>query len=376
MTDRLALRKSVWPLLSTVVLLGKVVGMGAFVVFDLATTSGVVRIAALVVAALSVAMTFVSRQRPVVAMYLLAGASSAMSVGAYVLGRVGISANLFGLAEVAALAIIGSDLAHRETPARASAGILAAGLATATIAIRLGGPDTNLVIFWLVLAVAAAMGVVLRWADRNREITADVARREERMAIARELHDGVAHHVSAIVIQAQAALAVAADDPAPLRAALENIEQSGADTMASMRRLVDALRTDDAPLVPTAGVEDIRDLVDQARRDGLDVELAIDAGAITTAIAPSVYRIVQESLTNVRRHGREVTEVEIEIRATDGGTQVTIADDGAPADRQNNGHGLTGMSERVAALGGHFWAGPRPGRGWSVRAWIPLEKRP
>src|SRR5690606_7296869 len=177
--------------------------------------------------------------------------------------------------------------------------------------------------------------------DRNREMTEDMTRSEERMAIARELHDGVAHHVSAIVVQAQAALAAAGDDPAPLRAALENIERSGAATMTSMRRLVDALRGDGAPLTPMAGVEDLRDLLDEAAGSGMPLEVEIDETVITPAIAPSVYRIVQEAITNVRRHARGVEKVNVEVKAIDGGAQVTVADDGDPVERAgDDGHGI------------------------------------
>lgn len=374
MTGRPVSRGHVATLLSTVVLTGKVLGMTAFVLFDLAGTGGIIRMGALVAAAFAVGMAFISGRHPLIAVYATAVASAGMSALTVLIGFAG-SARLFGLAEVAALAIASSDLAHRETPTRAVPGIAAAAIASAMVAFRLGDGSATIVLL-LVLAVAVTMGILLRWADRNREMTEDMTRSEERMAIARELHDGVAHHVSAIVVQAQAALAAAGDDPAPLRAALENIERSGAATMTSMRRLVDALRGDGAPLTPMAGVEDLRDLLDEAAGSGMPLEVEIDETVITPAIAPSVYRIVQEAITNVRRHARGIEKVSVEVKAIDGGAQVTVADDGDPVERAgDDGHGITGMSERVAALGGHFWAGPRPGRGWSVRAWIPLEKR-
>lgn len=367
--------RSVATVLSTVVLIGKVVGMGVFVLTDVTTSwGGLYRVAAMGMAGICVALAFVAYRHPAPVVYVVAAVSSGITALVLITGFEP-STRLFGLSEVALLAIAASDMARKEKPAGTTAGVAAAAFGIAMVGLRFAYVE-SIIVLWLVLAIAVSMGVLVRWAERNREITEDVTRREERLAIARELHDGIAHHVTGIVVQAQAALATGGDDPARLRTALESIEKSGSATMASMRRLVDALRSEDAPLAPVAGVEDLEDLIEEARRGGLRVEADIDPGVVTPAIAPSVYRIVQEALTNVRRHGRGVTSVRVEVAAADEGARVTVVDDGEPVERtQRQGHGLTGMQERVSALGGHFWAGPRPGRGWSVRAWIPLEKR-
>src|SRR5690606_21429268 len=109
-----------------------------------------------------------------------------------------------------------------------------------------------------------------------------------------------------------------------------------------------------------------------ADRDGYELALRIDRDVVPASYESSIYRIIQEGLTNIGRHGREVSKVEVIVEAQDDGIHVSVVDDGKHHDRSGErGFGLTGMAERVSALGGQFWAGQRPLRGWSVTAWIP-----
>ena len=214
----------------------------------------------------------------------------------------------------------------------------------------------------------------------------------ERVRIARELHDIVAHHLSVVVIQAQGAQRVAEQDPARAKRAMADVERTGRTALGEMRHLLGLLRTGepgecagpaeagpDAAFGPPAGLADLESLAAGMRTAGLPVtvvhrgparEVPEDAGL-------TVYRIVQESLTNVLKHaGAAAATVELDYAA---GLAVTITDDGrgASADLDaipGSGRGTAGMRERVAALGGRIVTGPRPGGGYRVRATIPLGR--
>jgi signal transduction histidine kinase len=214
----------------------------------------------------------------------------------------------------------------------------------------------------------------------------------ERVRIARELHDIVAHHLSVVVIQAQGAQRVAEQDPARAKRAMADVEQTGRTALGEMRHLLGLLRTGepgecagpaeagpDPAFGPPAGLADLESLAAGMRTAGLPVtvvhrgpprEVPEDAGL-------TVYRIVQESLTNVLKHaGAAAATVELDYAA---GLAVTITDDGRGASADLNaipgsGRGTTGMRERVAALGGRLVTGPKPGGGYRVRATIPLGR--
>lgn len=230
------------------------------------------------------------------------------------------------------------------------------------------------------LGIAAAIGAggYLRWLDWQRSQAALDARSEERLDIARELHDLVAHYVTGIVVQAQGARAVAEDRPQVAIDALEAIEGAGAEALTAMRRMVGALRsTDDSSMLPPAGLAGLEELVQRTNALGVPARLHADADlldALPPAVAGSVHRIVQESLTNVRRHSRDATLVDVWITRIDGAVRIVVHDDGADADRpaRGAGYGLVGMSERATALGGALRAGPAEGGGWTVEAQVPL----
>jgi signal transduction histidine kinase len=234
----------------------------------------------------------------------------------------------------------------------------------------------QLVAFWLAGVVVHARresnSLAARSAGLQRQ--AEQATAAERARIARELHDIVAHHLSVIVLQAAGARA----SGKPAGAALEKIENSGRQALAETRRLLGVLRDpdDETGFAPQPGIGDLDALAASVRAAGLPVKLVIDGdpAPLPAAVDVSVYRIVQEALTNVLKHagparadvmiGCSADTVTIEI--TDNGT----AEPGQPA--SPGGHGLAGMRERAAVFGGELAAGPRPGGGFAVRARLPL----
>ena len=227
-----------------------------------------------------------------------------------------------------------------------------------------------------------AGGGYLRWLDWQRGQAALDARTEERLDLARELHDLVAHYVTGIVVQAQGARAVADTRPEVAAGAFAAIEQAGADALTAMRRMVGALRdADDGALTPPAGLAGLHELVARTSALGVPVRLRADEGVLDQlppAVAGSVHRIVQESLTNARRHARHATLVEVQVQRVEDAVSIRVHDDGADADRPSRGagYGLVGMQERASALGGSLRAGPDEQGGWSVEALVPLAAVP
>jgi signal transduction histidine kinase len=243
-----------------------------------------------------------------------------------------------------------------------------------------------------VWTLGVGAGVYLRHLDDAQVRAADEARRAERLDLARELHDLVAHYVTGIVVQAQAAQVMADRDPAAASAALERIEGAGRDALGAMRTLVGSLRSGDdgaptePPLALVDGLVELASLMERTRAAGLPVGLTISPEAIRAtsgAAATSVHRIVQESLTNVHRHAVSPTRVDVDVRVV--GTQlvVTVTDDGTGIGGDDRtlggaGFGLVGMAERAHALAGTLTAGPLapPQHGWRVEATLPLGPDP
>ena len=209
--------------------------------------------------------------------------------------------------------------------------------------------------------------------SRAREI--DQVRLREREQLARELHDTVAHHVSAMVIRAQAGRVVAPSDPGAALDALRVIEDEGSRTLAEMRIMVGALRDrEDADLAPQNGIADIERLagsVDDEPR--VQVRLTGDLDALSPAVGAATYRIAQESVTNALRHARNATRIDVQVVGEDHAVRLTVHDDGEPvrASSVAPGYGVVGMTERAALLGGTFEAGPGPDHGWVVDAVLP-----
>lgn len=228
-------------------------------------------------------------------------------------------------------------------------------------------------VFLTVLAVAAAV----RFRGRARQRELEQVRLGERERLARDLHDTVAHHVSAIAIRAQAGLAVGATNPDAALDSLRVIEGEATRTLAEMRSMVRYLRIDgDVDLAPMPTVADLRGLA--ADRPGelrVDVELTGPVADVPTAVSSAVYRIAQESVTNARRHARHATRVAVAVVVDASTVRLRVHDDGdaVPAHRVGDGYGVRGMVERATLLGGTCTAGPDLRRGWTVLATIPCE---
>ncbi|MFF9342745.1 sensor histidine kinase [Streptomyces sp. NPDC014773] len=278
---------------------------------------------------------------------------------------------------------------HRGVTAVASVLMLAA----LPVAALLSGPyDTGealarargaLEIAWLVAAGAAgeALRQAERRADEAERTREEVARRradEERLRIARELHDSLTHQISVIKVQAEVAVHVARRRGEDVPAALLAIRTAGREAGRELRATLEALRDDGT--APPRGIDDVAELVERARSLGLDARLCVEGPRVDVpaAVDRTVYRIVQESLTNAARHaGAGTATVRIDCRPE--ALAVSVEDDGPAAPAAGApvpGLGLLGMRERVTALGGRLTAGPRDGGGFSVRAELPVERTP
>ncbi|HUQ57346.1 sensor histidine kinase [Lentzea sp.] len=227
----------------------------------------------------------------------------------------------------------------------------------------------------------AAVGTGLYFRARDSEsgrlLAAAVtdAQKEERIALARELHDVVAHHVTGMLVQAQAALEVSDDDPRAAHRLLPGIVRSGTEALGAMRRLVGTLRQGENNDVATTDLAaDVISAVERTRELGIETRLRIDLpDDVPPELGRSVLRLVQEALTNVHKHAQGPTTIDVEIsRTARNALRVVVADDGRPGELNQGGYGLVGMRERVDLLGGLFSAGPRE-NGWQVLAELPLE---
>lgn len=227
--------------------------------------------------------------------------------------------------------------------------------------------------------LAAVLGAAIRYRARIRGRDVDQARARERVQLARELHDTVAHHVSGIAIQAQAGRAVAASHPERAVEALATIEDAATRTLTELRAVVGVLRdAHDVDLAPQPGVAEVEQLATDGRtRPGVEVRLAGDLDDLSPAVGAAVFRLAQESVTNARRHARHATRVTVAVTGGPDRVRLTVDDDGAPSGgRGPAGFGLVGMQERAALLGGTFHAGPVAERGWRVEAVLPRTGTP
>ncbi|WP_018348725.1 sensor histidine kinase [Longispora albida] len=222
-----------------------------------------------------------------------------------------------------------------------------------------------------VLGAAAGLGAAVRYREKVRARELERAKLLERESLARDLHDTVAHHFSAIAIRAQAGLAVAPARPEAPAEALRLIETEAARALAEMRAMVGVLRRDEpAELAPVPGVADIALLADQPGPP-VGVRLAGRLDDLAPAVGSALYRLAQESVTNARRHARHATRVSILVEAGDRDVRLSVSDDGTGSAGGVRGFGLTGMIERAELLGGTCEAGPAPAGGWLVSAVLP-----
>jgi signal transduction histidine kinase len=212
--------------------------------------------------------------------------------------------------------------------------------------------------------------------EREREEKARAAAAEERVRIARELHDVVAHAISVIVLQARGGRRSLETDPEETRQALDTIEATGSEALAEMRRLLGMLRRDDEEiaLAPQPSIRHLDSLARQVREAGMPVELSVEGEPVELppGIDVSAYRIVQEALTNALKHAGPAT-ARVVVRYGDHDLELEVVDTGVGMHSAGGaGHGLVGMRERVSLYGGNIDAGPRDGGGFAVKARLPL----
>lgn len=225
--------------------------------------------------------------------------------------------------------------------------------------------------------VAALAERALR-AELERDERAQHAVEHERARIARELHDIVSHSISLIAVQAQAVRLRLGPDAAREANDLGEMEVVARHALGEMRRLLGVLRPDGeaVPLAPQPGLDQLDRLVTATRATGLDVEVAVvgDAAPLAPGVDLAAYRIIQEALTNVRRHAR-ARHVDVLVRYREAELEIVVEDDGAGGgDGSSAGHGLVGMRERVALYGGTISAGPADGEGFRVHAVLPMRE--
>lgn len=235
---------------------------------------------------------------------------------------------------------------------------------------------------FIVLCVPVEIGLTVRYQQAARERTIAEATARERAELARELHDTIAHHVSAIAVQAQAGRAVAATDPERALAVLDVIEATAKEALGEMRAIVRVWRGDgqEPELAPRPGLAELGQLArHRPGEPAVEVTVGDGLGPVDPAVGMALYRIAQESVTNAIRHARRATRVQVRLTADgDDEVRLTVADDGRgsvphhdAASAVIDGYGLLGMAERAQLLGGRFTAGPADGGGWLVTAVLP-----
>ncbi|MGP3939696.1 sensor histidine kinase [Streptomyces sp. 6N106] len=310
--------------------------------------------------------------------------------------------NTPGLVELGVLLLLITRAARRCRPLRAAGPAAGSALAAVVLPLRIDAWDNNLLNLIAVIAVCAVpfmvmVGLCLRLYDTLREREREAIRQGQRLEHARELHDFVAHHVTAIVAQTKAARFTAAaghpQSPEDLDRMLAQIERAGSQALGSMRAMVSSLRdhTTAATTRPTgdpAGLCGLRDLTEEFSEVGPPAELTLAPELADRPLPPgiitTVHRVVRESLTNVRKHATGVGRVEVRIgvRSDDPERlEVSVVDDGqggasTAAERsvEGGGYGLVGLAERVEKVNGRITAGPRDGGGWHVVAVLPMGK--
>ncbi|MDQ2585199.1 sensor histidine kinase [Saccharothrix yanglingensis] len=271
--------------------------------------------------------------------------------------------------------------AHLERHRRTAAALVSAAYVPLAVALERRGVDEGVagyVTFYLALAVAWGAGAWLRLsreaeAERRRHV-AETTRAAERTRIARELHDVVTHHVTAMVVQAEAARCLTAA-PERLDRTLTAVTDTGRRAISDLRHLLDLLDPDHGAPPGARSPGGLTALVEQTRQAGQPVEFHEEGRPRETAGSAegAAYRVVQEALTNALKHARG-SRTAVRVHHTTGGIAVEVTTEGAgagPAPPGGNGRGLTGLRERVDVLGGEFDAGGRPGGGFVVRARIP-----
>ncbi len=302
------------------------------------------------------------RTRPLL---MLAIASATTGIASLLLGGSNLLASVFAIFTLYALFRWGNGRALV-----IGSGIVLANLVvSALVSEPLGDVIMGAAFFAIVLTLAIALRY--RASARMREL--DSAKLMERETLARDLHDTVAHHVSAIAIRAQAGLAVAELKPEAATDALRVIAAEASRTLAEMRSMVRVLRQGEAPeLAPGRTLADINDLAAGGMHGPrVTVQVSGDTDSIPPTVAAAIYRMAQESVTNARRHARGASSIDVKVDADEDGVRLTVTNDGEVAPAAPPGYGITGMMERASLLGGTCQSGRAPGGGWVVNAVLP-----
>ncbi|WP_437314200.1 sensor histidine kinase [Sorangium sp. So ce385] len=310
------------------------------------------------------------RSRPLLMVVIAFGASTAMA-----LTRLSIGGDLPRLHTTAFLLLLPYSLlrwgAGRDVMAGSPIILLSASLGL--LADRAKASDV--IGAFAVLLSAMALGAAIRYRARARSHELEQVKLRERAQLARDLHDTVAHHVSAIAIRAQAGLATSSTNPDAAIDALRVIETEASRTLTEMRAMVRFLRRDEsADLAPSPRIADLDRLAHRSEGPEIHVELSGDLDDLSPSVSAAIYRLAQESITNARRHARHATRIDVGVSADHDSVSLRVSDDGAPTNGRQPasvGYGLLGMIERAELLGGTCHAGPRPERGWTVTAVLP-----
>ena len=389
-----SVRRRDWLVDVTVVLILFVAGqLEVWMSVDSAIDAGGTTIGSAIAAGLGAMSMLVRRRRPVLAMTGVMGSTLLMVVG--------ISDVLFWGGFWVFLVAWYSAARHGGD--RRATLLTAYGLALLTLEFTVEEMHSvgQIVFQWSAFAVASVMGSTVqrlalaeaRSSSRADELAATQELREravvaaERERIARELHDIVAHAVSVMVVQADAAEHVVADDPEVVRTALRSIQSQGRAAMTEMRAMVGVLRSsardqrDPVECLPQPGFGELHTLVEEIRTTGVVVELETSRleRPVPAGLELAAYRIVQEALTNVRRHARAST-ARVQVDVHDDHIALQVVDDGVGTSSErttSRGHGLVGMRERASMYGGTFDAGSRTdASGYRVAATLPIRARP
>ncbi|NEA64790.1 histidine kinase [Streptomyces sp. SID12488] len=317
-----------------------------------------------------------------------AAASLLFTAGSLLLG----SQASFGPGEtVVLLSLLFIAVRHCPQPWAVVCGVLNGAALLGTPARFYQDDEFSLLGFMMValvlIGVVGGLAVFLRSQDYRRAVAVVETRRAERVAIAADLHDFVAHHVTGILVQTQMARMMATTQPENLDNVLAGIERAATEALASMRRTVGVLRdtgpeaADRRPVGDLAGIEELTDgFASPVQRVTLDRDPAVPDD-LPHEVQAAAFRVVQEALTNVRRHAADAGEITVRLRHDGRRLEVGVTDDGRggtqlPAAAHGGGFGLVGLMERVTALGGDLRAGPPGGQtqGWEVRALFPTGK--
>jgi len=236
------------------------------------------------------------------------------------------------------------------------------------------GPELTIFSFaWLLLP--SSLGAAVRFRDRAQTNAIAEAKLFEREQLARELHDTIAHRMSAIAIQAEAGWTLVNSDPEASASTLKAIKEEASRTLTEMRSIVGMLRQGEEEHSPQKRIDDLERLVaDGAQQPPIELEVLGELDDVAPPILTAVFRIAQEATTNARRHARRATKIAIRVEEDNEDVTVTVSDDGDASygdPKSSSGYGLVGMSERASLHGGSLDAGPNRGRGWTVKAVLP-----